>query len=217
MQPRGRPAHSALPTNPQFYGNPNYFPQHGYANPQTLPPNIGAMAAHALTVSLANPYGNASHNHVSYTNANYHAYFTQTQHAATTAQGYTLSSTYVPQAAGPSGQADLQLCPRANHGRNPDHRAVDHAPRSYTRSTFSVPGDTRCRHEGCMFTGSRKAVEIHMMDRHLIFPPGWKKSKDDWDTDPSLKGSVSRSSLEDEAHSILSSGSQCLYQAPASR
>jgi hypothetical protein len=30
------------------------------------------------------------------------------------------------------------------------------------------------------------------MDRHLIYPPGYKKdknkSKDDWDADPSLKG-----------------------------
>jgi hypothetical protein len=26
-----------------------------------------------------------------------------------------------------------------------------------------------------------------MMDRHFIFPPGWQK-KDEWDTDPSLKG-----------------------------
>lgn len=29
-----------------------------------------------------------------------------------------------------------------------------------------------------------------MMDRHLIFPPGWDKRprKADWDADPSMKG-----------------------------
>ncbi|KAF8516209.1 hypothetical protein BU17DRAFT_67623 [Hysterangium stoloniferum] len=26
------------------------------------------------------------------------------------------------------------------------------------------------------------------MDRHLIYPPGWRKPRDDWDADPSLKG-----------------------------
>ncbi|EPQ60715.1 hypothetical protein GLOTRDRAFT_118856 [Gloeophyllum trabeum ATCC 11539] len=37
--------------------------------------------------------------------------------------------------------------------------------------------------------GSKKSVEIHMMDRHLIYPPGWeKRQKNDWDADPSLKG-----------------------------
>ena len=208
MQPR-LPVHPSLPTNPQLYGHPNYY----YANPHTPSPNIGTMAARALTFSLANPYGNASH--TSYTNTNYHAYFTQMQQPATTAQGYTLSSTYVPQVAGPSGQADSQLWSQVQRGRSSNHRCVGYAPHSFGRNNFSAPGDTRCRHEGCIFTGSTKAVEIHMMDRHLIFPVGWKKKRDDWDTDPSLKGSVSRSSL-DNAHQIPSSGSLCPYQAPVS-
>ncbi|KAI9060188.1 hypothetical protein FKP32DRAFT_1528605, partial [Trametes sanguinea] len=52
------------------------------------------------------------------------------------------------------------------------------------------PGNVRCSQQGCSFTGSKKSVEIHMMDRHLIYPPGWEKRKkrDDWDADPSLKG-----------------------------
>lgn len=51
------------------------------------------------------------------------------------------------------------------------------------------PGNARCTHRGCSFTGSGKAVEIHMMDRHLIFPPGWEQRNraQDWDADPSLK------------------------------
>jgi len=49
------------------------------------------------------------------------------------------------------------------------------------------PGNVRCTYQGCSFTGSHKSVEIHRMDRHLIYPPGWQ-NKSDWDADPSLKG-----------------------------
>ena len=56
-------------------------------------------------------------------------------------------------------------------------------------STWYQPGSTRCFHPGCKFVGSNRSVEIHMMDRHLIFPPGWdKRKKQEWDADPSLKG-----------------------------
>ena len=52
------------------------------------------------------------------------------------------------------------------------------------------PGNKRCTYKDCTFTGSHSSVEIHMMDRHLIFPPGWEKrpKKTEWDADPSLKG-----------------------------
>jgi len=53
-------------------------------------------------------------------------------------------------------------------------------------------GTHKCTHSRCTFSGSQKAVEIHMMDRHLIYPPGYNKNKQrDWDADPSLKGYVS--------------------------
>ncbi|KAI0691325.1 nuclear fragile X mental retardation-interacting protein 1-domain-containing protein [Cytidiella melzeri] len=57
-------------------------------------------------------------------------------------------------------------------------------------SRWYQPGSVWCRKQGCSFTGSQKTVETHMMDRHLIYPPGWesRKRKDDWDADPSLKG-----------------------------
>lgn len=36
-------------------------------------------------------------------------------------------------------------------------------------------GPHRCAHSGCPWSGpTPKALEIHKMDRHLIFPPGWK-------------------------------------------
>lgn len=69
------------------------------------------------------------------------------------------------------------------------------APTGYSNSSvprliWYEPGNNRCSHPGCTFTGSKKTVETHMMDRHLIYPPGWdkQKKKSDWDADPSLKG-----------------------------
>lgn len=39
-------------------------------------------------------------------------------------------------------------------------------------------GPCRCAHPGCPWSGpTPKALEIHKMDRHLIFPPGWKPRK----------------------------------------
>ncbi|KAG5221235.1 nuclear fragile mental retardation-interacting protein [Salix suchowensis] len=51
-------------------------------------------------------------------------------------------------------------------------------------------GSHQCTYLNCKFTGSPKTLEIHRMDRHLIYPPGWDKQrkKNDWDADPSLKG-----------------------------
>jgi hypothetical protein len=75
---------------------------------------------------------------------------------------------------------------------------VNNNPASGTLKTFLdsksfwyQSGNNRCNQQGCTFFGSHKSVEIHMMDRHLIYPPGWeKRKKADWDADPSLKGSV---------------------------
>ncbi|KAG6888681.1 hypothetical protein C0995_006671 [Termitomyces sp. Mi166 len=52
------------------------------------------------------------------------------------------------------------------------------------------PGHSRCTYKECQFTGAPKTLETHMMDRHLIFPPGWDRrpKKPEWDADPSLKG-----------------------------
>ncbi|KAJ7038104.1 hypothetical protein C8F04DRAFT_1209434 [Mycena alexandri] len=86
--------------------------------------------------------------------------------ASTTQQGYTLSSTYntVPQNARPGP--------------------------STSSAPWYQPGTHRCTYKDCAFRGSPQTVETHMMDRHLIFPPGWdkRKKKPEWDADPSLKG-----------------------------
>lgn len=86
----------------------------------------------------------------------------------TTAGGYTLSSTYVAEQ------------PR-----------VASVQRQMS-SAWYQPGSSRCSKQGCPFVGSQKAVETHMMDRHLIYPPDWerRKKRPEWDADPSLKGWV---------------------------
>ncbi|CAE7225630.1 unnamed protein product [Rhizoctonia solani] len=36
-------------------------------------------------------------------------------------------------------------------------------------------GPVRCGHGECLFSGTHREVEVHKMDRHLIFPPGWQE------------------------------------------
>ncbi|KAJ7487690.1 nuclear fragile X mental retardation-interacting protein 1-domain-containing protein [Mycena galericulata] len=86
------------------------------------------------------------------------------QQLPATPQGYTLSSTY-------------------------NLPAAQNAP-SVNAAPWYQPGSSRCTYKTCTFRGSAQTVETHMMDRHLIFPPGWdqRKKKLDWDADPSLKG-----------------------------
>jgi hypothetical protein len=57
-------------------------------------------------------------------------------------------------------------------------------------SSWYSPGTCRCTYQDCNFIGSAKSLEVHRMDRHLIYPPGWKERKKrlDWDADPSLIG-----------------------------
>ncbi|KAG8879737.1 hypothetical protein FRB97_001483 [Tulasnella sp. 331] len=38
-------------------------------------------------------------------------------------------------------------------------------------------GPVRCSHTGCYFRGNHKDVEVHRMDRHLIYPPGWEEQQ----------------------------------------
>lgn len=70
--------------------------------------------------------------------------------------------------------------------------APQSSPSTSTSTSFqSRPrprGTHKCTHDHCEFSGSQKAVEVHMMDRHLIYPPNHNKKQKDWDADPSLKG-----------------------------
>ncbi|KAG9314438.1 hypothetical protein JVU11DRAFT_5235 [Chiua virens] len=107
----------------------------------------------------------------------------------TTSEGYTLSSTYVPGMAIQTSQATSSLPAALDRAPSQIHSKTIINPilNRLTYGTWYQPGDCRCTRAGCPFTGSRKSVEIHMMDRHFIFPPGWQK-RNEWDADPSLRG-----------------------------
>ena len=159
------------------------YPQGNTPGPSSYSyaPNVGAFAAQAAAAALSNPY-----THLQYTHAPHYAQaYAQfpPPGAAMTADGYTLSSTYVPGSYNASAAASTST--RLPVQQKPTYRGP-------VQPHWYQSGDCRCSKAGCSFSGSKKAVEIHMMDRHLICPPGWekRKKKDDWDADPSLKGCV---------------------------
>ncbi|OCH95813.1 hypothetical protein OBBRIDRAFT_800382 [Obba rivulosa] len=158
----------------------------GTSRQHTVPAQ-GFLTANTVAAALANPYAQQ----FQYTPANHYAQAYAQMHphqygSGVTAEGYTLSSTYVP---GVPGQ---QTTPQsgAYTQTGPQRGAPRRAPQGQAQPYWYQPGDIRCQKPGCAFTGSKKAVETHMMDRHLIYPRGWgnRKRKQDWDADPSLKG-----------------------------
>ncbi|KAG1833896.1 hypothetical protein EV424DRAFT_1310743 [Suillus variegatus] len=117
----------------------------------------------------------------------YYQAYMQAMQPPINAQGYTISSTYMLQHT-TGGSAPRNASREASN--NVPARTNDRRPDSTSGQAYASwyqHGNCRCTRQGCVFTGSKKSVEIHMMDRHFIFPPGWQK-KDEWDTDPSLKG-----------------------------
>lgn len=133
-----------------------------------------------VTAALSNPYAQPYSPH----------YAQAIAHPVATSQGYTYSSTYDPSAL-PSTSALNDV--RGGHQRSNTRAFLssDHP----SSSSWYQPGDSRCTHKNCTFSGSHRSLETHMMDRHLIYPPGWdnKKKRPDWDADPSLKGCVNLS------------------------
>ncbi|KAJ3920686.1 hypothetical protein F5877DRAFT_37536 [Lentinula edodes] len=139
---------------------PSLPPRPGVSQNNIIPPS--QAAAFVLRSALTNPYSQTYSSH--YAQAYMHQYSGM---PFTNAQGYTMSSTYDPNAY-------------VNNNQNHFNQA---------NSAWYQAGYERCTYRGCKFTGSAKCVEIHMMDRHLIYPPGWdSRKKKDWDADPSLKG-----------------------------
>lgn len=146
----------------------------------------------ALTSALANPY--AQHYAPTHMSPHYFQAYVQAYsnpRPRTTADGYTLSSTYVPGAENQTRRAPSTLpSPRDRPSvQAPSQATMKPISNHLTYGSWYQPGNCRCTRQGCPFTGSRKSVEIHMMDRHFIYPPGWEK-KDDWDADPSLRGCI---------------------------
>ncbi|KAI0830699.1 nuclear fragile X mental retardation-interacting protein 1-domain-containing protein [Trametes gibbosa] len=160
-------------------------PPYDYATyPHTA--NNTVRAAQAVATALANPYGHTYGRQLAYAQPSHYAqayaqYYGGAGPSQVTADGYTISSTYlpgtqynVPQQARPAPQR-----PQAHSGGGGGQ-----GPPGWYQ-----PGTCRCTTPGCSFTGSKKTVDVHMMDRHLIYPPGWQhRKRNDWDADPSLKG-----------------------------
>jgi hypothetical protein len=182
MAQRGLPpAHPSLPATPRFSTGyeQNSAPSHYAAG-------FVPESAQPVMAPSFNQRANASSQYMSSHYAQ--AYMQATSgwyQRGTTAQGYTLSSTYNP---------SLSQANSSEHVRSTDSTAALRPilPSYSQTSSWYQPGDSRCTYKGCQFTGSQQAVETHMMDRHLIYPPGWEKRKkqSDWDADPSLKGCV---------------------------
>ncbi|KAI6153511.1 hypothetical protein BKA82DRAFT_14289 [Pisolithus tinctorius] len=143
-----------------------------------------------MTAALTNPYiqsyapyGMTPHYYNAYVQASYNR-----SRPATTADGYTFSSTYTPRQDWTPANKPLPNA-SADHARPLPLAGKRVVTDPLKHGSWYQPGNFRCQRQGCPFTGSKKSVEIHMMDRHFIFPPGWDKNKkDDWDADPSLKG-----------------------------
>jgi hypothetical protein len=141
----------------------------------TLPHNVYSVAS-SMKASLSNPYAIPQA---------YSSHYLQSLASAKTTQGYTISSTYDPHQHRPA----LIDHSRSQHQFKPKYS--QHTPQI---AHWHQPGNCRCTHNGCTFVGSAKSLEIHRMDRHLIYPPGWENrtKKAEWDADPSLRGYVPR-------------------------
>ncbi|KAI3622646.1 ccch zinc finger protein [Moniliophthora roreri] len=163
----------------------SYLPQNPQNDHASFIAQQSSMAAAAMRSALNNPYGQMSivpmAGYSSHYAQAYMQQFTQPQYPYTTPEGYSYSSTYNPAQMG-----NLPPNPYAPSTTTSTPRIPNYA----ANSTWYQPGKNKCTYKNCIFTGSAKSVEIHMADRHLIYPPGWEKQQkgSDWDADPSLKG-----------------------------
>ncbi len=132
----------------------------------------GVSLARTLSAALADPYSNRLT-----------PYPHQPPPHNVNPQGYTYSSTYNPLTYSTS-YTSFNVSSASS--RN------SFAPRGAPQTHWYTPGQNKCTYSGCTFSGSANSLQIHMMDRHLIHPPGWhaRKRRPDWDADPSLKGCV---------------------------
>lgn len=163
-----------------------------------ISPQQAQQAAQALTYALSNPYNN-TRGPSSYgynQNYQYSSHYSQAYShwqtggsPLTTPEGYSISSTYAPDAVpGPNAYNNNSFNESDGYSASGAARGGLRRTVAHTQAHWYTPGNNKCSFEQCTFTGSKKSVEIHMMDRHLIYPQGWekRKRKSDWDADPSL-------------------------------
>ena len=156
----------------------------------SLPHNRNVVYA-----SQQNPYQQISP-YPTYYNSHYLQAYTQSQSLP---QSHHLSG-------GPTNSSANNITQR-NAGQTRNFAAAS--------SSWYQHGNHRCTYGGCTFFGSAKSVETHMMDRHLIYPPGWdqRKKRSEWDADPSLKGCVCIESYCMD-HTERTVGSPCPSMGP---
>lgn len=162
-----------LPQKPQFNAQPQAgpsrtpnhhqrrttYPYQQQPQPRTHVP----QPAYPFTQPYAYPYGQTSGGYPPY-QAYYQsqaAYQPQpyVHHPTSTPDGYTYSSTYLPQPV----TADPRDHTRARTGPAQTSTVTDSA---------TVKPWRNCSHPGCKYVGSGEDVEVHEGDRHLIFPNG---------------------------------------------
>ncbi|KAJ4486250.1 hypothetical protein J3R30DRAFT_1474647 [Lentinula aciculospora] len=167
-------------------------PRPGPPQNDSIPPS--QAADFALRSALTNPYSQPHSSH--YARAYLQQYKNNNGMSFTNPQGYTMSSSYNSDAYVNNLQSQYlsqsAAGPSFSRPQNPINGGLKlQQSFSPANSTWYQTGHIRCTYRGCSFTGSAKCVEIHMMDRHLIYPQGWdKRQQKDWDADPSLKGKL---------------------------
>lgn len=131
----------------------------------------GALAA------LDNPYNQAK--------SGYRDWCASSSTYRTTVDGYALSSTYLSNHELAKNNTLPEPQDQEQHIEyvRPSKRQYNAA----SRLLWLTPGDRACDYPGCTFKASRKSLELHKMDRHLIYPMDWQEEKR-WDGDISLKG-----------------------------
>ena len=168
--------------HPQAYPpQPHYAHQHaqalpyGYGTPSGPPPQHAYAGHPPPPTSYAQHYPPA-HHHLQQpfpppSAPNHYA----ASQAQTTADGYTLSSTYsgpAPSSSSSSSRAARPAAPPRQQQQQPQSRAPK--PREQQQ-----PLVVSCSQAGCTFSGPRKVVREHEEDRHLIYQPG--KEPKGWD------------------------------------
>ena len=93
---------------------------------------------------------------------------------------YTATSGYVHSGYQAALQSNVNRMQQPNFWPHPNHRiqtSNNQASNPLSRPPRLGPGGPiRCSYPGCEYSGYPKTVETHRMDRHLIFPPGYKPS-----------------------------------------
>lgn len=151
----------------------------------SLPMAPHARVALAVTAALSNPYSQPPL--VQYRDPSQYQPAISS-HYAQAYMDFPTAPTTTPRGNGPADPSSA----RRNAFGSQNRQSSQSTMLLHTSAAWYQPGNSKCTFEGCSFTASPKTLEIHMMDRHLIYPLGWEKrqKKPDWDADPSLKGST---------------------------